>query len=154
MRIHVTSARLLACTAITLLCVACGDHVAAEAGPTTAGAPTTLPLKEGFYVASDTACSAASSATLLLFQGDGFNGARDGCRFKAIEPTGPGRFRVTEQCVDFQAGPDGASLQQVDYQLTGDTRFTSKSDRDWTASYRHCEQTTLPAPWRDADLGD
>ncbi len=141
--------------AIALLWLpACSHDIPAGGETRTAAAPATLPLQRGFYVASDTACGAASNATLLLFRGDGFNGSRDGCDFSAIEQTGPQNYRVTEHCADFQDGPDNATTQVVDYQLTGNTRFTSKSKDGWERDFRYCEQSSLPEDWRDNDISD
>jgi hypothetical protein len=100
------SKALLAMLAAGLTASACGSDV--SGGSSTAAQ---LPLKRGFYVAIDTACEAASNATLLLVRRGGFNGARDSCEFVAIEQTGPQQYRVTERCVDLQAGPDGSSQQ-------------------------------------------
>jgi len=141
--------------AIALLWLsACSNGVPAGSGISAAAAPVTLPLQRGFYVASDTACEAASNATLLLFRGDGFNGSRDGCDFKTIEQTGPQNYRVTEHCADFQAGPDSATTQIVDYRLSDSTRFTSKSNDGWERDFRYCEQSSLPEDWRDNDISD
>lgn len=53
-----------------------------------------LPLKRGYYVASDVACSEASNATVALLPRDGVGGARDFCAFINIEPVEPSTYRV------------------------------------------------------------
>lgn len=50
---------------------------------------TVLPLKRGYYVASDTLCAQASNASLLLLGRDGVGGARYFCEFRRIELAGP-----------------------------------------------------------------
>ena len=128
---------------------ACGSDV--SGGSSTAAQ---LPLKRGFYVASDTACEAAANATLLLLREDGFNGAHDSCDFVAIEQTGPQHYRVTERCVDLQAGPDGSSQQAAIWDIPDEVTFTSRNDSGGERSFRHCEQASLPDPWRDNDISD
>ena len=141
--------------AVALLWLAAGgSNDPADSQPSIAAAPVTLPLQRGFYVASDTACGAASNATLLLFRGDGFSGSHDSCDFKTIERTGPQTYRVTEHCDDFQAGPDSATTQLVDYRLPDDTRFISKSNDGWERDFRYCQQSSLPQDWRDADISE
>lgn len=145
--------RLLPAVALLWL-AACGNDAPTDGQRSAAAAPVTLPLQRGFYVASDTACGAASNATLLLFRGDGFSGSRDGCDFKTIERTGQRNYRVTEHCADFQAGPDSVTIQVVDYRLPDDTRFISKSRDGWERDFRYCEQSSLPQDWRDADISE
>jgi hypothetical protein len=143
------SKALLAMLAVGGLVSACGGGVSSGSGAT-----AQLPLKRGFYVASDTACAAASNATLLLMRQGGFNGAHDSCEFVAIEQTGPQQYRVTERCVDLQAGPDGSSQQAAIWDIPDEVTFTSRSDSGGERSFRHCEQASLPDPWRDNDISD
>jgi hypothetical protein len=72
---------------------------AASAAPAPARV-SALPLKRGFYVASDTPCRKASNATTLLVTRDGINGSRDRCTFRTIEKTGATTYRVTSECSD------------------------------------------------------
>jgi len=139
--------------ATALLLSACGKTATTGSEHTTT-AVTELPLTRGFYVSTDTACGDASNATLLLMRRDGFNGARDGCDFETIEQTGPQSYRVIERCADFQAGPDSATTETVIWQIPDDASFTSNGDRGWERSFRHCEQSSLPDPWRDNDISD
>lgn len=136
-----------------LLLAACGTPTSTASGDA-ATTQATLPLKRGFYVASDTACNAASNATLLLYRGDGFNGARDSCEFQSIEQTGSDTYRVTERCQSFQASIDSATTEVVDWTLPDDASFTSASERGWERNFRHCEQSSLPDPWRENDISD
>lgn len=133
-----------------MLLAACGRSAAPAIDP--AVTLSTLPLERGFYVASDTACGAASSATLLLYRGDGFNGARDTCEFQSIEQTGSNSYRVIERCHVLQEGPDNATTEVADWTLPDDSSFISVSETGWQRNFRHCEQSSLPDPWRDNDI--
>lgn len=111
-----------------------------------------LPLKRGYYVASDTPCGEASNATLMLLRQDGIGGARDFCGFQLIEQIDTSVYRVVEECVDFQ-GSDPMVAVSV-YQINSDTRFTATSEQGWERSARYCEQSSLPLWWRDEDISD
>lgn len=113
-----------------------------------------LPLKRGFYVASDTPCGQASNATLTLLRRDGFGGSRDFCEFAKIEKAGAASCRITEKCGDLQAGPDSEFTQAVAWEIPGDTQFRRKTDSGWESSARYCAQSSLPEPWRDNDISD
>lgn len=103
----------------------------------------TLPLKRGFYVASDTPCAQASNATLRLVTREGINFSRDICTFKKIEKTGATSYRVTESC----------SGEPQTYEIPNDTSFTVKYEGG-SDSARYCAQSSLPDPWRDNDISD
>ncbi|HEX2796343.1 MAG TPA: hypothetical protein VHN38_04610 [Immundisolibacter sp.] len=128
---------------------------APETAPATAQAATiaALPLKRGYYVASDTPCGQASNATVMLLRREGIGGARDFCEFKNIEQTGPNTYRVTEACGDFQ---DNASPETsvTTYTLEGDAAFTSKSTDGWERSARYCAQSNMPPDFRSNDISD
>jgi hypothetical protein len=111
-----------------------------------------LPLRRGFYVASDTPCEQASNATLLLLRGKGINGARDFCDFERIDQTRSNVYRTIQSCTS--VSDDAAVEQSVTYTLQGDSTFALVSDSGWTASFRYCEQAALPEFWRDIDLSD
>lgn len=120
----------------------------------TATALADLPLKPGFFVASDTPCEQASNATLLLKRPGGFNGSRDYCDFKAVEQTGPHSYSVTESCGEFQGGAGSEFSEHTTWEIPDEARFHSRSASGWERNFRHCEQASLPEPWRDNDLGD
>ena len=88
----------------------------------------TLPLEPGYYVASDTPCGKASSATVSLLRRTGIGGARDFCEFTAIEQTGSSTYRVTQSCQEFQPG-GATSVAVVTYVLSGNARFVSRKAR-------------------------
>lgn len=128
---------------------------AAEAAPVKAQAATVtaLPLKRGYYVASDTSCGQASNATTVLLRRNGIGGSRDFCEFKKIEQAGPNVYRVTEACGDLQddAPPEtGVTI----YTLKGDAGFTSKNAAGWEHSARYCAQSSMPPEWRKNDIRD
>ncbi|HRN62896.1 MAG TPA: hypothetical protein PK743_04495 [Luteimonas sp.] len=98
-----------------------------------------LPLKRGYYVASDTPCGEASNATIQLLRRDGISG----CGFTRIEALGGGRYRVHQFCHPRE--PD----VPVDYVLVGDSRFRVDG-----GDFRHCPQSTLSEWFRDNDISD
>ncbi|MEX6725661.1 hypothetical protein [Parapedomonas caeni] len=112
-----------------------------------------LPLKRGYYVASDTPCGQASNATTLLLRRDGIGGARDFCAFRTIEQTGPATYRVTEACGDVQDNsPPETGV--TTYTLTGDTAFTSRSMNGREHRARYCAQSSMPPDFRANDISD
>ncbi len=143
---------------------ACDAAGAGPSGAPVAGAPApamqapafprpvaTLPLRPGYYVASDTPCRRASNATVSLLRRGGIGGARDFCEFQKIEQAAPGTYRVTQACKDFQdSGPAQSSV--VTYTLSGTERFTARHAHGWVHSARRCAASTMPPPWRDNDI--
>ena len=132
-----------------------GMPAALEVVPAKAQAATVaaLPLKRGYYVASDTPCVQASNATVMLLRREGIGGSRDFCEFKNIEQTGPNSYRVTEACGDLQDdAPPEASV--TTYTLEGDTAFTSKSEHGWERNARYCAQSSMPPDFRANDISD
>lgn len=132
-----------------------GALVAAARAGSAASSPTasrvTLPLRRGYYVASDTPCSKASNATVMLLQRDGMASARDFCEFRKIEHMAPDTYRVTQACSAFQDSAH-AEVSVVSYVLSGNAGFTSKSDGGWEYSARHCPQSSMPLEWRRNDI--
>lgn len=113
-----------------------------------------LPLKRGFYVASDTPCGNASNATLSLLRRDGIGGARDFCEFTKIAKIAATTYHVTEKCGDLQAGPESEQTGTVVWTIASDNRFTRKSSDGWESSARYCAQSSLPEDWRNNDISD
>ena len=114
---------------------------------------TALPLKRGYYVASDTPCDQASNATTTLLRRDGFNGSRDFCEFKKIEQTSANTYRVTEACEDVQDdAPPETSVKS--YTLKGDAAFSAESENGWGHSARYCAQSSMPPEWRENDINE
>jgi len=121
--------------------------VASASAPEKVAATNTvksLPLKRGFYVASDTPCNQASNATLLLVTREGINGSRDVCKFTKIERSGALIYRVTDSC----------SADTATYEIPNDTSFNVKYEGGSEKSARFCAQSSLPDPWRDNDISD
>jgi len=114
---------------------------------------TALPLKRGYYVASDTPCDQASNATTTLLRRDGFNGSRDFCEFKKIEQTSANTYRVTEACEDVQDdAPPETSVKS--YTLKGDAAFSAESENGWGHSARYCAQSSMPPEWRENEINE
>ncbi|MCC4310583.1 hypothetical protein LL252_18625 [Alcanivorax marinus] len=132
---------------------AVADAAPAKVQTVAAQTVTALPLKRGYYVASDTPCSQASNATTTLLRREGIGGARDFCEFKKIEQTGPNTYRVTEACGDLQDSAPPETSTSI-YTLTGDTAFTAKSEHGWERSARYCAQSSMPPDWRANDISD
>lgn len=111
-----------------------------------------LPLKRGYYVAADTPCAQASNATVVLLRREGLGGSQDFCEFKKIEQTASSTYRVTQSCGDLRGGGEETSI--VIYELLGDAGFKSKTEFGWEHSARRCEQSSMPADWRENDISD
>jgi len=112
-----------------------------------------LPLQRGFYVASDTACGSASTATLLLIRSGGMNGARDACDFRSIEQAGPASYRVVVACATMHG--EAQELLTYRFEITDTTQFSYGTEgSDHRSYFRYCEQSSLPDPWRDNDISD
>jgi len=146
-------------TAFTILVAACalagceGNAPAGNGAGAKGNIVTELPLKRGFYVASDTACGQASNATLLLVHRDGINGSRDACVFRSVEQTGPTSYRAVVVCNNIQGGEAESSTNV--YEIPDATRFSyGAEDSDYRSHLRYCEQSSLPDPWRDNDISD
>ena len=158
MHIHKTLT-IVALGALLGACSQGGDSstdAAADAAPATAQSGervSELPLKRGFYVASDTPCDHASNATLMLLRRDGIGGARDSCDFTQIERVGETTYRVTERCGDLMNPGDG-EIYVVTWEIPDDSSFTTVREDGWSNGARHCEQSRLPDPWRDNDISD
>lgn len=102
-----------------------------------------LPLKRGYYVSTDTACGAASRATLALVRGDGISE----CGFERIEALEGDRYRVLQSC------DPSADAETVEYRLDGDQRYRMVSE-GWESEFRYCPQSSLPEEYRDNDISD
>ena len=161
-KIEMHNQRMLTAVALCALLGACGQGGTSGTGPAADAAPAAaqagervseLPLKRGFYVASDTACEQASNATLLLLRRDGIGGARDSCDFVQIERVGDTTYRVTERCGDLMDHGAGETWV-VTWQIPDDASFSTEREDGWSQSARHCEQSRLPDPWRDNDISD
>jgi len=83
---------------------------------------TTLPLKRGYYVASDIPYNQASNTTVVLIRRDGIGGSRDFCEFKKIEKTGVNTYRITQACAGFQSD-DAPEISLITYTLRGDRQL-------------------------------
>jgi hypothetical protein len=140
-------------------CDQSGAQAAAAAAKPAPPAPASevrvpeLPLKRGYYVASDTPCAKASNATLMLLRRDGVGGARDFCAFQSIVRIAPNAYRVTQACGDLQ-DPSPPQASTATYTLSDDTGFTAAHEDGWSYSARHCAQASLPPDWRDNDISD
>lgn len=124
-----------------------------SAGDASRAAPVTgLPLKPGFYVASDTPCGQASNATLSLVRRNGMNVSRMSCDFKKIEQTGPARYQVTEECKELTQGTSETDVRT--YEVANDSSFKSLLPDGTSYQARYCAQSSLPAPWRNINIGN
>jgi len=141
-------------TIITTACLfaGCGGGGANAPGSSaTNGALATLPLERGFYVTSDTACSEASNATLLLMRGNGMNGSREACDFTSLEQAGPTSYRAAAVCTQTQGRSAGSQLWV--FEIPDRTRFRyGNVGSSHQRYYSYCAQPSLPEPWRDNDI--
>ena len=126
---------------LLLACLgACSQDIAPPAND--AEAITALPLKRGYYVASDIPCTRASNATISLLRRNGLGGAHDFCEFRNIRRTRFNTYRVTQSCRNFQDDiPPETSI--VTYTIPNDSSFTAQSENGWTHSARHCDQASM-----------
>lgn len=118
----------------------------AASTPPAGEAVDALPLRRGYYVATDTPCAKASNATLMLVTRDGVSASRSSCEMLGVTRTNARRFVVRERC-------DGEDMTTT-YDIPADDRFTTTSESGWTSSARFCPQASLPEPWRDNDISD
>jgi len=148
--------RILLLLPVAGVLIACGQPRTGDASdesPAPAKTVDELPLQRGFYVESDTACTNASNATLLLIRRAGMDGARDACDFTLIEQTGPTSYRAAGVCKEIQSGNVEPSTYL--YEIADTSQFSYGSeDSDYRSQFRYCEQSSLPDPWRDNDISD
>jgi hypothetical protein len=112
-----------------------------------------LPLKRGYYVAGDTACSDASNATVLLVRRDGIAGSRHFCEFRKVEQIGPDTWRVTQACSALYS-TDPPEISSVTYTIPNATSFVSRDEYGHEHSARYCDQSSMSAPFRENDISD
>lgn len=108
-----------------------------------------IPLRRGYYVASDTPCAEASNATTSLFKGDGFYLT---CETRSIERVDADTYRLSETCADREGGPDIESVQTL--RVTSDMGFTVLGADGSSRSARFCRQQDMPEPFSRNDLSD
>lgn len=104
-----------------------------------------VPLKRGYYVTTNVACSRASNATLTLFTGKsfGFN-----CSAK-VQQIHRQTFKISQAC------------HVKDERIESVGTYLVLNDREYVLKNEHgefrnhfCEQTQLPGPWSTNDLSD
>ncbi len=166
---RMSGGRIIRAALAGLLAAVCAACAAADDAPVAAAAASAsiaaqpvarLPLRPGYYVASDTPCAQASNATLHLLrrEGDGYGGFTTppyACAFERIEQSGPTSYRVTETCGDaYGADGDDADTQVVVYEILSDAHYRGKHEDGWENEARRCPRGQLPALWRDEAIGD
>ncbi|MFQ3595535.1 MAG: hypothetical protein SNJ63_05430 [Sphingomonadaceae bacterium] len=115
-----------------------------------------LPLRRGYFVATDTPCNRASNATVNLMTGDGMNASRTICTFEKVEPQGSGRFRVTQSCQELggwghESPPE---VSTVIFEIPDDSRFSVRWEGGSVSSSRYCPQASMNEPFRTNDISD
>lgn len=144
-------------------CVACTAAVqepAAVKAPAAATADVvdTLPLRPGYYVATDTPCAEAANHNLHLLREDGsgyggFTMPPYFCEYKRIERTGLSTFRVTEACGGTWDEEEEPEVTVSEYEILSDTSYRARNQDGWESSARRCPRQQLPALWRGEDMG-
>lgn len=114
---------------------------------------TSLPLKLGYYVASDVECKYSSNATVVILRHNGVGGSRDFCEFKEIVKTGVNTYQVTESCSTMES-PDLIETSKTIYTISNNISFVSKSEFGWERSARYCEQSSMSEDFRTNDISD
>lgn len=105
-----------------LLCLASGLSMAFAA----AAAPPLLPIKAGFHVQEDLACSGAPNAALLEYDGKGLTGAHSQDSKTSLASRKGRDYRLRVRCPAQQLGPNPAkpydAVQRV--KVLSDQRFS------------------------------
>jgi hypothetical protein len=118
---------------------------------TSAFAADILPLKRGFYVATDTPCEQASNATISLYDGMSFGTAHAQCRKWSIKKLSGGAYRVSRSCRDMQDNHIHWKVFTSTYKVINSTEFL-ETNKFGQFPFRYCKQTDLRSDWRNADL--
>lgn len=129
-------------------CLAAAPAPGAPSGGQAVERVESIPLRRGYYVASDTPCGEASNATTTLFKGDGFYLT---CSTRSIERTGSDTYRLNETCSD-RGEPERDTSQTI--RVTSDMGFAVVADDGSTWSARFCRQQDMPEPFSTNDLSD
>ncbi|GIX25608.1 MAG: hypothetical protein KatS3mg122_2839 [Caldimonas sp.] len=96
---------------------------------------TMLPLRPGYYVASETPCDQASNATIVRVHRNGINSSRLVCEFSSIEQVRSNTFHTLESCKDIRvegAGDVGTIVYTLDEEYT----FIFESPQGVVQSFR------------------
>jgi hypothetical protein len=134
---------------IAAACLAGLPALGVAPGPRSTEPVDSIPLRRGYYVASDTACSDASRATTMLFKGDGFG---MNCETLSLERLAPTRYRLTDRCSDHQGGADLESTSI--YEVSSDMAFTLHGEDGSRYAARFCRQEQMPEPFSTNDISD
>ncbi len=118
--------------------------------PAHAGNANTLPLRQGYYVSTDTACNNASEATITLVARYGTGSEHELERFKKIVPAGPGVWRVTYDLIDDDTGRHQETATDT-YKITSPTAY-SVVNGNGSYAMRYCPQASLPDPWNTNNI--
>jgi hypothetical protein len=154
---------------LALLAVACGQK-APVFGPVPAtadsadvppkadpSAPVVLPLRTGYYIASEDTCEIASSVSLQLLGRSRISTSHVECTFESIVQRASSTFGVTVRCTDdgkmFGREPFVETRTDT-FDVARETQFTIGYDGGGSATYQFCEQASLPEPWRTNDISD
>jgi len=154
---------------LALLAAACGQKEPA-AGPVPAAAdgadvppkadpsaPVVLPLRTGYYIASEETCENASNVSLQLLGRSRISTSHVECTFESIVQRASSTYGVTVKCTD-----DGEAFGREPFvetrtdtfDVARETQFTIGYDGGGSATYQFCEQASLPEPWRNSDISD
>lgn len=107
------------------------------------------PLPRGYYVNSDTACGSASSETITLWHGDGFNIDNVSCSFTKLTDEGDRTWGFQQRCKYLVDGSSFTEVGQIEI-LGAEKMWMILGD--WEGEMRLCPQAKLPKPWRTTDI--
>lgn len=130
--------------------------IAADAdapGPTSTSQTRTaggaeLPLQRGVYVSLNTACEAASAASVSVLGAHAI--VRDGrtCEFTGVSRTATTTYTVMVHCTSSTPSDVGDDVET--WELTSPTSFSRRGGSGWHEPTRLCPKAELPQPWRSA----
>jgi len=111
-----------------------------------------LPLERGVYVSLNTACDAASDATVSVLGPSAIS--RDGrtCEFVGVNRgVSATTYTVIVHCVS--TAPADSRDDVETWELTSPRSFSRRGASGWHEPARLCPRSELPPRWRSTDLG-
>ncbi len=119
----------------------------------TAAAEAGLPLKPGFYNQGES-CADASNASIALLGRHRMNWSQASCALTSIQKTSATSWRAMQACTGIRDGVEEPAYPAV-FEIRDQTTFSYQAGgSDSVASFRFCEQASLPEPWRSNDISD
>ncbi|WP_353214881.1 hypothetical protein [Salinisphaera hydrothermalis] len=107
----------------------------------------TLPLHEGTFVTEDSSCGDPPLAALLVYNGQGFDGAHShACRAHVVKRRG-NRVTLANRCIDAGVGDAPRTTMPLTIKLIDADHFAVDS-KAGDVTYRRCPADQLPPSLR------